>query len=767
MLAACYRPPSIDRCAVQCSEGGACPEGGTCLSDGFCHTGGDEVADCAAPPIDAGLDGGGGETGLAIAVGAEHTCAILGDGRIACWGRNHRRQLGWGAEPRSATPTIVEGGPWTALAAGAAHTCAIATADGTVWCWGANSLGQGGHAGSVDQPDPTEADTDVTGWDALAAGNVHTCGIAGGVLYCWGGNGYDQLGLGNDDDPLPTPQQVGGETNWESISTGVFHTCGIRDGGRLFCWGANPDGRLGVGDTNPRDLPAEVDMGGARWIAVAAGGSHSCGIRVDGSLWCWGYSGSGQTGGPSSDEPQMVDAGPWREVMAGNTHSCGVTEDDELFCWGEDSRGQRGDGPGNGAGTVVQIGAGEAWDTVARGVGDHTCARTLAGDLHCWGESGDGQIGDGELVDEHAPQQVPGGAGWTAVAAGGDRTCGIRGGDLLCWGGWFVRQAEIATSPTEPTTTGTGWLAVAAGMEHVCAIDGEGNLWCWGDGEAGELGTGGTGYQADPVEIVPTREWLDVTVGQHHTCAVEELTDGQTAGPVWCWGANFDAQIRDPAMSGSSVPVETIAPADFDEVSAGQSHTCAHRNGDNEVHCWGSNTHLQTSGAANPQWPPVVVPNAGWTTVGVGSTHSCGVLVDDVWCWGDDDYYQLGRGTTGDGSDTATPVMSAHGGSWDAVAGGLDHTCAIDRAAPAAGELWCWGHNHQGQLGVPRVDSGLDVTEVGAGTDWRAVAAGAAHTCAIDADGFLWCWGDDVLGQLGDGESNRFAPVPVAPAQEP
>src|SRR5688500_7397833 len=96
LAAGCYRPPSFERCAVACSAADACPEGSSCLADGFCHGGGDEVADCEPLPPDAGPDGGGGETGQAIAIGAEHGCAVLGDGRLACWGRNHRGQLGLG-----------------------------------------------------------------------------------------------------------------------------------------------------------------------------------------------------------------------------------------------------------------------------------------------------------------------------------------------------------------------------------------------------------------------------------------------------------------------------------------------------------------------------------------------------------------------------------------------------------------------------------------------------------------------------------------------
>lgn len=766
VTAGCYRPPSFERCEVACSGAEACPEGSTCLVDGFCHGEGDGVADCVA--IDAGSDGGGGAAGSAIATGGEHTCAVLGDGRLACWGRNNRGQLGFPIDTRTATPTILDVSgvsAWTTVALGNYHSCAITDGDAALWCWGNCSLGECGDGQSTPIAAPTRPITaPQNGWSAVAPGGVHTCGIASGRLYCWGGNGYDQLGLSSNDDPVLEPTEVDGEASWTVIAAGNFHTCGIRSGGRLFCWGSNDQGKLGVGDQNPRDVPTEVDMGGMTWRTVAAGLGHTCGIRDDGSLWCWGYSGGGQTGGPSSDVPMMVDSGPWRDVVAATGHSCAVSEADELYCWGDDGFGARGDGLGDAPGVLVEIGTGLAWASVARGgLGDHACARTTDGDFYCWGDAGNGQVGDGELVDEHAPQQVPGGAGWTAIAGGGDQTCGVRGADLLCWGGYYLRQADIQVTPVE-MTGGTGWTDVAIGREHGCAIDGAKHLWCWGDGADGELGNGANGYEEDPVAIEVTREWLDVTVGAHHTCAIEEPSPGASAGSVWCWGANFDLQIRASGMGSSNVPVQTLAPADFDEISAGVSHTCAHRNGDNELYCWGGNDDSQTSSPTSPTFPEAMVPDAGWQRVGVGAYHSCGILVGDVHCWGDNDTGQLGRATGG--GNFTLHALAAHTGEWRGVTGGLYHACAIEITAPDPDELWCWGENDDGELGVAQFDGYLAPVQVGAATDWQTVAAGSSHTCAIDGGGFLWCWGDNNLGQLGDGESNRYEPTPVAPAEE-
>jgi alpha-tubulin suppressor-like RCC1 family protein len=656
---------------------------------------------------------------------------------------------------------------WGAVAAGNDHTCAITEADGALWCWGAGNIGETGTGTPVPEIEPSMTEGPSSGWQVIAAGGDHTCGIASGHLYCWGGNTFDQLGLASDEDGELTPMEVDGEASWTAIAGGFAHSCGIRSEGRLFCWGSNSEGKLGVGDMNPRDVPTEVDVGGMTWRSVATGLSHTCGIRTDGSLWCWGHNGSGQVGVDGQgayDVPARVDDGPWRMVATGFSTSCGVTEDDELFCWGDDGLGQRGDWLGDGDFPLAEVGSGESWASVAIGaMGQHFCARTTGGDFRCWGEAGNGQIGDGVLVDQHEPTLVPGGSGWTRIAAGGDHTCGVRNGDLHCWGGEYLRQPLMQTSPVM-LGSATGWIEVAVGRQHGCAVDGTNHLWCWGDGTDGELGTGDTQYQEEPVAVEATREWLDVTVGGDHTCAVEQLTGGATAGPVWCWGRNDDAQIRDPLMGASLEPIETINPADFDEVSAGLNHTCAHRNGDNEIHCWGNNAESQSSGTTNPQWPPVAVPNAGWASVGAGDHHTCGILVGDVHCWGDDDSGQLGDGTAS--GNSSTPVMAAHTGDWTVVAGGGYHACAIEVTAPAPRELWCWGENDDGELGVPAADGWRQPTRIGETIDWVTVSAGVSHTCGIDAAAQLYCWGENNLGQLGLGESNRYEPTPVAPAQE-
>jgi alpha-tubulin suppressor-like RCC1 family protein len=150
--------------------------------------------------------------------------------------------------------------PWTHIATGALHTCAIRT-EGSLWCWGWNGhgeLGIGSHA-AQDLPHQVTAPA-AGGWASVTANYVHTCATrTGGTLWCWGYNNLGQLGIGNHTDQ-DQPQQVtipvlGG---WASVTAGNYHTCATRTSGTLWCWGSNEYGQLGIGNHTGQDQPRQV-----------------------------------------------------------------------------------------------------------------------------------------------------------------------------------------------------------------------------------------------------------------------------------------------------------------------------------------------------------------------------------------------------------------------------------------------------------------------------------------------------------------------------
>jgi alpha-tubulin suppressor-like RCC1 family protein len=162
--------------------------------------------------------------------------------------------------------------------------------------------------------------------------------------------------------------------------------CGIRTDGTLWCW---------ADDGSP-----ELAATGADYVDVASGEAHVCGLHADGTLACWGAGSKGQLGdgnGTDSALPRKVEGGgPFAAVVAGGDHTCAITADRSLWCWGDDSDGQVGDGAelGGAHPVPVRVGAASDWLSVSAGP-THTCGVRAGGSLYCWGHNDDGELGDG------------------------------------------------------------------------------------------------------------------------------------------------------------------------------------------------------------------------------------------------------------------------------------------------------------------------------------------------------------------------------------
>jgi len=285
----------------------------------------------------------------------------------------------------------------------------------------------------------------------------------------------------------------------------------------------------------------------------------------------------------------------WRQVSAGGFHTCGIRTSGRLYCWGNDGDGQLGNGGlnTNQAAPVQVAGGATNWTAVDAGR-EHICARRTTGRLYCWGDDGFGRLGDGGLnTDQAAPVQVAGGAtNWTAVTAGDFHTCARRTtGRLYCWGSDDAGQLGDGgldtdqAAPVQVAGGATNWTAVTVGSEHTCARRTTGRLYCWGYDGSGQLGDGGLfTEQATPVQVAGgATNWTAVTAAGTHTCA------RRTTGRLYCWGNDGFGQLGDGGTNTSqAVPVQVAGGAtDWTAVTAGQSHTCA-RITSRRLYCWGS-----------------------------------------------------------------------------------------------------------------------------------------------------------------------------------
>jgi alpha-tubulin suppressor-like RCC1 family protein len=234
---------------------------------------------------------------VALAAGYGHACALLSNATLRCWGENREGQLGNGtiANPGTAHPVAVNGiSGATAVATGAYHTCALLN-DGSVRCWGRNHQGQLGN-GTVTSSSTPVAVSGLTQVVAISGGGVHTCAVvADGTVQCWGESEFGQIGNGTTAT-WTTPVQVTGISNAVDVSLGWRHSCALLEDGTVRCWGQNSFGQLGNGSTAHATTPVPVSgITGA--VGITAGWwHHSCGLLGNGTVRCWGSNEWGQFG---------------------------------------------------------------------------------------------------------------------------------------------------------------------------------------------------------------------------------------------------------------------------------------------------------------------------------------------------------------------------------------------------------------------------------------------------------------------------------------
>lgn len=343
-----------------------------------------------------------------VSAGAVHTCGIRTSGRLYCWGDDDFSQLGnGGANTDAGLPVEVAGGhtDWATVSAGGFFTCARRTT-GRLYCWGADTFGAVGNgAPNANVSTPVEVAGNRTDWRQVSAGNDHVCAKRStGRLYCWGNDGTGAVGNGPGTQSQSSPVQVaGGATTWSQVSAGFLFTCARRTNGRLYCWGDDGNGEQGNGPgIQFQFAPAEVVGGFTDWTSVAAGVDHACGRRGTGRLFCWGLNNHGQVGigsvNQSRPSPVQVAGGhtDWRQVSLGDRSTCARRANGRLYCWGFDNTGQIGNGlPNTDVSSPVEV-AGNATDWGAADGGFlHMCAKRTTGFLYCWGYDSDGQLGDG------------------------------------------------------------------------------------------------------------------------------------------------------------------------------------------------------------------------------------------------------------------------------------------------------------------------------------------------------------------------------------
>ena len=497
-------------------------------------------------------------------------------------------------------------------------------------------------------------------------------------------------------DPTPEPTEIDlppTGPQLTSIAVGRSHSCAIRADQTIACWGDNRYGQI--------DAPV------GQYSAIAAADTHSCAIRADQTIACWGDNRYGQIDAP---------AGQFTAIATARFHSCAIRADRTIACWGDDRYGQV-DAP---AGQFTAIATAYA----------HSCAIRADQSIACWGNNQSGQV------------DPPAGL-FAAIAADRLHSCAIRADrTIACWGN---SRGSRTDAPAGQFT------AIATAYAHSCAIRADQTIACWGDTSQGE---------AD----APAGQFIAVAAGDAHSCAIRADLS------IACWGNNQSGQSSVPARLTSPpeqlLLVEVASPS-APAVDAGRSFEVAVEfnravsgfdakdinvvNGDVTRFSGSGSVYEATVTAAALGTVVVLIPRAAAldqdgrgnepsqpfartvrrtvataAAIATGSRHSCTIGADqNIACWGQNDRGQI----------------DAPSGQFNAVAGGEIHTCAIRDDQTIA----CWGENPSGQTDAPH-------------GQFTAIATDTYHSCALRTDQTISCWGNNWRGQA-DAPSGHFTAV--------
>ncbi len=410
----------------------------------------DAGADAGIPRVDAGPSCTTGCEIVQIVAGFQHTCARRMNGTVVCWGRNYDGEVGddsrrhtdcnmaIGGEYEDCAPlpvTVVMLTDAVDIGSHGGRTTCARRMSGEVVCWGLEEVLRPGMTMQAQRFTPV-ARPELMGATILAPGDSHTCGATAGAIECLGDNQNGEVGDGTflkRADPVAVSMPTGVD---QLEAAALASTTCARVGGQVFCWGANDARQLGDGAAT---MHSTCVLGASRYdcsntavavtgitdaIDIAVGGQHTCAVLATHHVMCWGANYFGQLGTGDrmdhADPTEVVGVTNAVEVVAGSSHTCARNMDGSVVCWGANRRGELGDDMVDGhtvctfgatsvdcSSTPVTVSGLTGAAELAAGF-KHTCARTAAGAVLCWGFNESKQIGNGVIADAFAPTPVAG-----------------------------------------------------------------------------------------------------------------------------------------------------------------------------------------------------------------------------------------------------------------------------------------------------------------------------------------------------------------------
>lgn len=625
----------------------------------------------------------------------------------------------------------------------------------------------------------------------------HRCAIADDRnAYCWGANEKGQLGHDSGGVSVDKTTLVSGGLAFQDIHSGAQSSCGLTVAGEMYCWGKRST------EATHGHSPEKVSTG--RFTQLAMGIDHACAIESDGDLFCWGASAlstttkfrtikaaGARTCGIAEDSraycwvtsdhaPTAVSAtDKFRDLAVGANVQCGINEAGKVFCWGSNSTGALGIGStGVDAVAPTAIQSTETFRAIAA-ADESVCAITAAGATYCWGRNDKGQLGIGNTITpQTTPKLLNHGHNYVKIAAKAHSFCGITAtGKTFCWGsdehGQLGNGAESGDKSfpqavdMSQVTGEARFTNMLAGGWSSCGLTSQGDVYCGGAYSDSILGYGGalTGPASRPVPVPTMQKFTALTNGYDHQCGLN------AEGRAFCWGLNDLGQLGDASTSVKEVFPRAVSlqnGAAFIQIAAGNGSSCG-LVGDGTVYCWGSDEFGQLGDGEpyeNKNVPVAIASSHKFVSIAAGESHNCAITQNGAaYCWGRNDKKQLGDGTASM-DDSALPKLVDGNHHFVSVTAGKNHTCGVT----VRGTAYCWGSDNVGQSGNGDHVTGLKSTphQLDSSEIFRSVLTGVSFTCGLTNAGKPFCWGSNGWGRLGIGvesEGAKTTPQPVASSE--